>query len=1165
MKNKYILFPLLGILLALYGCSDDRIYSSSYDDGRYPVNLKASIEQVNVTRADDSGFADEDRIGVYMVDFQNGVPGALVSGGNHADNIEFVFNESSFSWESQTSLFFKDDDTPADFYSYYPYLKDIQDVNAVPFSVECNQSAADQSKEMSCYEKSDLLWAKTAAADPKANVINLLFNHVFAGVEVRLIEGDGFESGEWDGLNKSVLVDGTSRDCIFDLSTGAVTSRGSYDGKAIVSNPVANGFRAVVVPQVLKTGTDLMLITVGTTAYKFSKNIDMTYLGGKLHKFTFEVSKKNMGGEYSFSLLDESITAWESDPVSHEGVSRTYQIVEIKKGERLENVLMDNNIDPKEIINLKLIGTMHSEDFYFIRDNMRKIQALNLKDLKIIGDEDCIPSIAMTNSVTLKHLVLPDRLERIEDFAFAGTILEGSLKIPDGVKYIGAHAFTNYWSEGAGYSALPGGKLLANNNLTGTLEIPSSVEYIGTEAFRECNFTGPLNLPAKLRFLGSNAFSGCRNFSGKIHFPETLIEIGDTDWSDLESGDGVFYGMSGLVGDFELPRNLKVINGFGGICASNVLMPENATAIGAYAFHNSKIKGGIVISENIKDIGKYAFYSCSAPFIALPSSLTRIRECSFARCYNLSDTLTIPANVEVIENSAFENCSKITSLKLPAKLTYIGSFAFSMCTSLEYIHCEAKEPPVIDDGTFDGVNKDNFTVEVPEESVDAYRNAPGWSEFRRISAYRNFVARPSKYNVLNKGGSKEIILNADAEWELVDCPAWCHVDKTAGNKKTVITLSIDRMEKGNPVRTGEVVFRLKGNNDYKTHINVGQYDYEYEEDSYVSLQKATRGNGIDLFLVGDGYDAVDISSGLLMKDMRQTMEYFFAVEPYTSYREYFNVYTGIALSEDSGVEELNKWRNTKFHTVVPKTCGLRISADWMAALDYCAEICEPIVSKPEPKVGVILLTNYDGYDGVTYSVGESFCSLVTKSDLRYPNDARGLVQHEAGGHGIGWLADEYVYHADFIQKCSCNDCGHVAELIADQSRGFGMNVSLIGKYKEVPWTHLIFNPSYGDIVDIYEGGYFHKNGVYRSEYNSCMNDNVPYFSSWSRQLIVERIMKLSGESFSLEAFYSKDKRDVGRDFTTSSRGGLTIKSTNIHGNPPVFIKNYVFGKKGGRK
>ena len=536
-------------------------------------------------------------------------------------------------------------------------------------------------------------------------------------------------------------------------------------------------------------------------------------------------------------------------------------------------------------------------------------------------------------------------------------------------------------------------------------------------------------------------------------------------------------------------------------------------------------------------------------------------------CKNLSDTLRIPVNVEVIDNFAFSECSKLVALELPAKLSHISYGAFKNCFSLQYIHCAAKEPPTIDESVFEGIVKDNFTVEVPEESVDAYRNAPGWSEFKRISAYRNFVARPSKYNVLNKGGEKSIILNADGDWELAECPSWCHIDKTSGSQKTELKLSVDELGRGTGRRDGIITFRLKDNEGYLTHINVGQYDYEYDEDSYVTLQKASKGNGIDIFLVGDGYDAVDISSGLLMKDMKQTMEYFFALEPYTTYREYFTVYTGIALSEDSGVEEVNRWRSTKFHTVVPSKRGERITTDWKSAMDYCAEICEPISSKADSMVGVILLANYSGYDGITFMVqgDDSFCSLVTKSEKNYPFDARGLVQHEAGGHGIGWLADEYIYHNDLIQKCGCTDCSHDEELINDHSRGFGFNVSLNGKYKEVAWSHLIFNPVYSDIVDIYEGGYFHGRGVYRSEYNSCMNNNVPYFSTWSRQLIVQRIMKLAGEEFSLENFYANDKRDLGRDFTSTRSSASNEADYGHRGNSPVFVNDYVFGKKGGKR
>ena len=123
-----------------------------------------------------------------------------------------------------------------------------------------------------------------------------------------------------------------------------------------------------------------------------------------------------------------------------------------------------------------------------------------------------------------------------------------------------------------------------------------------------------------------------------------------------------------------------------------------------------------------------------------------------------------------------------------------------------------------------------------------------------------------------------------------------------------------------------------------------------------------------------------------------------------------------------------------------------------------------------------------------------------------------------------------------------------------KSLGWGRNVSLNGRYKEIDWTHLIFDDRYQDIVDIYEGAYFHAEGVYRSEHNSCMNNNVPYYSTISRQAIVERIMQYAGETFDFETFVSKDSREMGDEFITRS-GSAGQSATAILGNAPVVVKS----------
>ncbi len=1146
MKHNRILYFCPAVLsLILSACADDDsvFRGESAASSEIEIKLQAAIDQVNISRANDSGFADGDRIGVYAVNFtDNGNPGTLNASGDLASNVGYTFDEQSLTWTGDRQLYFKDDKTPVDFYGYYPYDSSISDINAYPFSVERNQSAEVSGSSMSAYEASDFLWAKTSAVLPSTPIVSLTFRHILASVQVTLIEGEGFEFGEWVGLDKSVIVSNTGRNATIDLATGEVTLAGDADIDGIIANPYKDNYRAIVVPQTVEAGKPLLTITVDGTSYNLSKETAMTYMPAKMHKFTVEVNKRMPEGDFEFTLVDEAITVWESDLVSHNGKVKEYIVVDVPSAGGLSAAVEAAGLNPEEIVNLKITGELTDSDFSYIRENMEYLEALNLKEVTLRrcpvvmwGSEFydyTIPAGACQDMRLLRTVVFPDRLVKIGDVAFINTNLTGSLDFPEGLEYIGGA----FWGE--------------SSNLSGTLTLPSTVKYIGGSAFEDCDFTGPLILPEGLEHIGARAFKNCKNMTGELHLPSTLKELGE--WA--------FHDMTGLTGTLVIPRHITEIKAYGVPGMTRVVFPDAPTSIAPEAFRNSAISGDIIIPETVTQIGQYAFTATRMSHIVFPKNLEFIEPevCSGNR--SLQDTIVIPPLIETISERAFVGCEKLEAVILPKKLLRIKEEAFAYCYSLSYIYCQAVEPPLLDERAFDGVAKDNFTVEVPEESVDAYRNAPGWKEFRRISSYRNFVARPSKFNVLNKGGNREIILNADADWEMTECPDWCRIDKTSGSKKTVITLTVDEMPHNQGDRTGIISFRLKDSEEHVTHINVGQYDYEHEEDGYLQLQQATKGGGIDLFFCGDGYDALDISSGLYLEDMRQEMEYFFAVEPYTTYRDYFNVYTSFALSEDSGVETLNTWRRTKFNTCIGDG-STRLSTDWEEAMNYCTATVPPIVNRPEPNVGVILLANTGMYEGITYSIGDSFCSVVTKSENSYPNDARGLIQHEAGGHGIGWLADEYIYHAAFIQKCgcACPGCAHVAELEADHAAGFGLNLSLTGKYNEVPWSHLIFHKNYGDIVDIYEGGYFHSRGVYRSEYNSCMNNNIPYFSTWSRQLIVQRIMHLAGETFDFNSFVANDKRTMGRDFTSTGRGTGDISAPVRHGNPPVRITNYKFG------
>lgn len=1164
---------MMAALAVFSACSDDLTNGTSLNGSGQKLELQANIQQENVSRANDNGFADGDQIGVFVVNYENETTAPVLQlSGNHADNVRFTYDDNEYKWNGSYQLYWKDNKTPIGVYGYYPFISQISSITEQPFSVERNQRDTKNGEKMSGYEKSDFLWAKAEHIAPTDATIILKHRHIMAGIEVTLVEGTGFADGEWTDAEKNVLVQNIVMAGTVNLRDGSVTPSGSAAGTSIIPQEAQGKYRAVVLPQSVAGGTPLFVVTVDGKAMPFSRSETMDYMRGKLHKFTFEVNKTATSGDYELKLLSDAIVNWENDPLSHNGTAREYITVHVEEGEYLGDVIKRMGIsDPSLIKNLKLTGCIDRKDnFDYIRKSMPYLEAINLKELRTKDmpsrshnagggtDEygqpnyadDYLPSLAFENLLYLQYVVWPDHIKGIGNGALAGCPLRGSLILPEGLKYIGGDAFGAYGHQ--------------QNNLTGELYIPSTVEYIGNNIFggydsQLCYISGEVVLPHEMKYLGS-AFFNCPRLTGTIRIPDGITEVNA-------------FMAPNMTGDVIIPQGVKKVNGIGGQ-PSSIYFPEGVEEIGTlwsfdynygHVAYNSTplrfLKGDLKLPSTLKKIGDGAFYGANISHVRIPEGIEIIPKYSFGYT-SLTDTLTIPNSVVQIKESAFRNCKYLNAIILPENLTQIWGDCMNGCWSLDYIQCNAKEPPLVEGGEFTGIEKNNFTLVVPEGSVDAYRNAPGWKEFKRISAYRNFVCRPMKAKLLNKSNVRSVILNADGNWEMTSCPSWVHVDKTSGNKKTELSVTIDALAKGAGNREGEVVFTLKDKVDEKgnaitCNYVVQQFDYEHEEDSQVQLLKHTKGNGVRIVFIGDGYDAEDIATRAYLNDVEEGMEYFFGIEPYKTYKEYFDVYIDFPMSYESGVcSNVNIWRTTKFDTTYGAGNNGRLKVNFDDMMSYVMNDVAGTVVNAENvnKTLIISILNSDVYEGLTcmWSTGAAIAA-VPHSRYGYPNDYRGLIQHEAGGHGFGKLADEYIYHRANIHRCPCICCPHVDDFNWGKSIGWYRNVSLNGRHREVDWSHLIFDDRYQDIVDIYEGGFYHSEGVYRSELNSCMNNNVPYYSTVSRQEMVERIMKYSGGTFDFETFVSKDSREMGDKFLTRS-GSAGGASQAIEGNAPMVVK-----------
>lgn len=1134
-KNTIIYLAAMVVALLLGACSDDMFEEGEQQHGNDRIQLSGDIDQLAVTRVNDNGFCNGDVMGVYIVDYDGGTPGTLKASGNRGDNVRHTFDEPNYRWNSAYDLYWKDKHTHIDVYGYYPFA-DPESVDDYQFEVKRDQSKPSENGEMGGYEASDFLWGKVADVAPTTSVIRLPMKHRMANARVTLVEGSGFAAGEWAGTEKTVLAPNLIRKASINLADGTVTANGSVEATATMPSRSGNEWRAIVVPQTVKAGETLFSITIGGVPYKFAKNEAFTYMPGKMSNFSIRVDKKAGSGQYQLTLISESITPWENDLVSHNATAKEYVVVNCPTAGGLKDAIAAAKLDYTKVTNLKITGEVNDVDFNFMRNSMKALEALNLKEVTIgetgifgSGGKDEIPTGGMSGT-KLNYLVLPDRLKGIYSNAFRNCkYLVGSLVIPEGVEVIEDYAF---------YGC---------SSLDGTLTLPSTLKEIGGYAFYDCSsLTGNLNLPEKLETIGDDAFYNCKGLYGEIHLSTNIKTIGTRAFQDC----------SGIKGNLTIPQSLTTIGegaflgcGFNGY----LNLHDGIKEIGDLTFYYCHFKGELVLPKDIKAIGEGAFYLNSfSGTLHLPSSLLSIGKNAFAGNSQLTGILEIPEKITSLKENVFSWCSQIESLVLPTNMETISSGAFENCLGIGSIVCKGAYPAYVKSGAFDGVPKDNFTVEVPESAVAQYQTAVGWNEFKRIAAHHELVCRPSIACALATEHKQSLIVDAEGEWEVASKPDWCEVSPASGNKKTKVTLTINAMAKNGSSREGKVVFRLK-DEDYTHECRVSQYGYEYGEDQWLTLQKATKGKkgGINIVLLGDGYDAKSIADGSYLKTMKQEMEYFFGLEPYTTYRGYFNVYTAFPLSTESGVGTVNTIRYNRFNTTF--TGGVSLKADYDEIFAYALNA--PTVTKENlNQTLIIMVPNTTEYGGMTQmwtsGAAIAFCPLSTYS---YPLDTRGVIQHEAGGHGFGKLGDEYIYHNAFIDNCHCMDgCDHGSAFNMYKRLGWYENLSFTGKMQSVPWSHLIFDPRYSDLVDIYEGGYMHSRGVFRSEQNSCMNNNIPYYSTISRESIVKRIKRYAGETYSFEDFVKNDKREAGNVTRSTGRSGSVGNvNSGMHQHAPV--------------
>lgn len=240
---------------------------------------------------------------------------------------------------------------------------------------------------------------------------------------------------------------------------------------------------------------------------------------------------------------------------------------------------------------------------------------------------------------------------------------------------------------------------------TGHIENLSSIKaaaFMGTTMLRE------ISLPDSIRTIEQCAFynSGIKN----IHLSEDLRQIGNGAFgsSGIKSivvpdrvtklGRGVFNRCYELT-DVTLPESITTIPRYAFIdcCKLKTVNAPNITVVCDSAFYNCKMLTAFDFSQ-VKELGSTSFAGTSIRKAVLSNKLTKLQPSIFCSCKNLQSVdMSACDNVKTISTRCFEDCNKLTDIKLPPN---VRKFADSCFKSVKFDSLVINAGIRIDNGAF---------------------------------------------------------------------------------------------------------------------------------------------------------------------------------------------------------------------------------------------------------------------------------------------------------------------------------------------------------------------------------------------------------------------------------------------------------------------------------
>ncbi len=291
-------------------------------------------------------------------------------------------------------------------------------------------------------------------------------------------------------------------------------------------------------------------------------------------------------------------------------------------------------------------------------------------------DVTAIGKNAFYNNTNLTSITIPNSINSIDSSAFSGCSNIINAVIPtSAISAIPKSKLQTVVINGGtsiGYRAFSSCSTLIS------ITIPETVTSIEEQAFYNCSSLLSITISNTVTSIGYNAFYGCSSLI--IYCEVSSKQSGwNNSWnssnrpviwnskSNDKDGDGYAYSTIGGI-RYSLKSGIASIIRQANNISGSIEIPNRVSYKGSY--------------YAVTSINNSAFYNCSGiTSISMPTTVTSIGDNAFQNCSGLT-SITIPNSVTSVGTYAFSGCSSATSVSLSTAVTSISNYAFEKCSSL---------------------------------------------------------------------------------------------------------------------------------------------------------------------------------------------------------------------------------------------------------------------------------------------------------------------------------------------------------------------------------------------------------------------------------------------------------------------------------------------------